>query len=386
MAFVDDPGLDGLTILQILPALNEGGVEQSTVDMARYIMRHGGRAIVASSGGKRAADLGDAMHHTLPLRSKSPLVLHRNARALADLIAKERPDIIHVRSRAPAWSAWWACERLGETHRFVSTYHGVYSAGTLAQRWYSSPMRRGRVIIANSEFIADHLRTVHGVAANRIHVAPRGVDATFLVADIDDATISALRTDWSAPADTPLLALVGRLTRWKGQHVFLDALAHVRDLDWCALIVGSATSETYAAEIAAQARALGIADRVRLLGPRRDVPAIYAAATLAFTCSIEPEAFGRAAIEAMAMGAPVIATAHGGSLETVVDGETGWLVPPGDARALAATIRGALTNPGHLAAMKSKARAHVRARFTVDHCCAAETAAYRRLLARHTEG
>jgi glycosyltransferase involved in cell wall biosynthesis len=88
----------------------------------------------------------------------------------------------------------------------------------------------------------------------------------------------------------------------------------------------------------------------------------------------------------MAMGAPVIATAHGGSLETVVDGETGWLVPPGDARALAATIRGALTNPGHLAAMKSKARAHVRARFTVDHCCAAETAAYRRLLARHTEG
>lgn len=383
---MDDPSFHGLTILQVLPALNEGGVEQSTIDMARYIVRQGGRSIVASSGGKRVGELGETHHVTLPLGSKSPFALRRNAAALADLIASEQPDIVHVRSRAPAWSAWWACQRLGLTQRYITTYHGEYSAGTAAHRWYSGPMRRGQIIIANSEFIAAHLRAVHSVTPDRIIVAPRGVDARFLNAPVDATTIAALRAELGADADTPILSLVGRLTRWKGQHVFLDALALIKDWPWIAVIAGSATSEAYAAQLATQAQTLGIAARVRFLGPRRDVPTIYAASTLALTTSIEPEAFGRAAIEAMACGAPVIASAHGGSLETVIAGETGWLVPPGNPGAIANAVLRAFAQPGELSAMKVKARNHVSARFTVDHCCRAEALAYRRLLALQPAG
>lgn len=375
--------LTGRTILQVLPALEEGGVEQSTVDMVRFLVGQGARALVASQGGQRVGEIEAAggRHVTLPLKGKLPWQIGANARRLGDLMTAARPDIVHARSRAPAWAAWLACRRLGLTDRYVTTFHGTYGAGNRFKRRYNGVMLKGRVVIANSRFIAEHIETTYGVPSERIVVAPRGVDDRFLLATSDPADEAAVRAELAVGAGMPLLLLVGRLTRWKGQHVLLEALGQVRDRPWVAAFAGGATSADYARELHALGERLGLAERVRWLGRRDDVARLTAAADLAFSCSIEPEAFGRVAIEAMALGVPVIASRLGGSIETVIDGETGFLVPPDDPAALAVVIRRALSDLPALADMRQRARRHVRTRYTVQHCCEAEAGAYARLLA-----
>jgi glycosyltransferase involved in cell wall biosynthesis len=384
----DPTRLAGRTILQVLPALDEGGVEQSTIDMARYLVRHGASALVASSGGKRVCEVeaAGARHVTLPLSRKLPWQLASNGRRLEGLVQQSKPDIIHARSRGPAWSAWLACRRLGLLKRYITTFHGTYSAGNRFKKRYNAVMLKGPLVIANSQFIANHIQATYGVVADRIIVAPRGVDERYLEAAFTDADKAAVCTELAVPERVPLLLMVGRLTRWKGQHVLLEALATMKEQPWVAAFAGGATSDGYADELRALADRSGIADQVRWLGRRDDIARLTSAATLAFSCSIEPEAFGRVAIEAMAVGTPIIASRLGGSIETVIDGETGFLVQPNDAVGLAGMIKSALSNPAGLADMGLRARTHVRTRFTVDHCCAAEASAYLRLLSAQPAG
>ncbi len=370
--------LKGRTILQILPALNDGGVEQSTLEMARYIVAHGGVALVASAGGRLAAQL-PCPHITLPLNSKNPLTILANAWRLAQVIRSEKPDIIHARSRAPAWSAWLACCLTGMTARFITTFHGTYGAGNIFKRWYNSVMLKGRYVIANSQFIAAHIHAVYGVPTHRIVVAPRGVDDRFL-ASVSAKRVQQVRWELSVSARVPSVLMTGRLTRWKGQHVLLKALAGVQDIPWVVAFAGSSTQPAYADELQTLAHTLGLDKRVRWLGQRADMPDLNAAATVAVSCSTSPEAFGRVAIEAMAVGTPVIATALGGSLETVLDGTTGWLVPPHDVSALARALRVALTmDIKRRTRMAKVAQTHVRTYFTAAACCAKEAAAYMKL-------
>lgn len=378
------------TILQVAPALAEGGVEQSTIEMALYIKQRGARCVVASAGGAGEAMLKKEgiTHIRLPLHRKAPWLVLWNMWRLRQIIRDEGIRIVHARSRAPAWSAWLAIRLLGCTCvKFITTYHGTYGSGSWLKRLYNKVMLKGPVVIANSDFIRRHLMDVYGVAPARIMVAARGVDVKrFDPGAYKASHIRKLRDEIGVPSGAPLLLMVGRLTHWKGQHVLVEALANMKRKDAVVAFVGGATQPAYAEALRAQAIKLGVERRVRWLGNRKDIPLLNLAADVALSCSVRPEAFGRVAIEAQAMGTPVVASALGGSLETVKDHETGWLVKPGDPAALAKLLDKALADPKRLTVMGKAGRAWVLGHFTTATCCAAEWKAYQRLVGKKPQG
>jgi glycosyltransferase involved in cell wall biosynthesis len=367
------------TVLQVLPSLVAGGVERGTLEIAEAIIGAGGQALVASAGGSLVGPLErlGARHITLPLRTKNPLGMLRNAAALARLVAVERVGIIHARSRAPAWSAWLAARRSGA--HFVTTYHGTYNEGIAGKRFYNSVMARGERVIAISEFIADHVRERHGTDAGRLRVIPRGVDPRrFDPALVPLESLAALRAEWRLPEGCPVVMLPARLTRWKGQGVLLDAMARLPG-NAVAVLVGDGGSG-WRRTLVARAGELGLADRLRLVGHTDDMAAALLLADVVVHASTDAEAFGRTVIEAQAMARPVIAADLGGPRETVEHGVTGWRVPPGDPSALAAAIGAALALPAaDLAAMGQRARANVLAHYTTQAMQAATLAVYREL-------
>lgn len=366
-------------ILQVLPALVSGGVERGTLEIAEALVAAGHRALVASAGGPLVGPLErlGARHITLPLNRKSPLALWRNAAALAALVRAEGIQIIHARSRAPAWSALLAARRTGA--HFVTTYHGTYNEDLPGKRLYNSVMARGERVIAISQFIAERIRARHGTDPARIRIIPRGVDPRrFDPTLVAPARIAALRAEWRVPEGRPVILLPARLTRWKGQAVLLEAMARLPG-DAIALLVGDGRGG-FRQELAARAAALGLGDRIRLCGHAEDMPAALLLADLVVHASTDPEAFGRTVIEAQAMARPVIAADLGAPRETVEEGVTGWRVPPGDPAALAAAIAAALALPREAReAIGARARAHVLARYTTQAMQEATLAVYREL-------
>ncbi|MCB4820730.1 glycosyltransferase family 4 protein [Roseicella aerolata] len=367
-----------LTVLQVLPALVSGGVERGTLEIAEAIIRAGGRALVASAGGPLVAPLEalGARHITLPLRSKSPLGILRNAGALAGLVRAEGVRILHARSRAPAWSALLAAGRTGA--HFVTTYHGTYNENFPGKRLYNSVMARGERVIAISSFIAGHIRERHGTGPERIRVIPRGVDpALFDPAAVAPARLEALRAAWQVLPGRPVILLPARLTRWKGQGVLVEAMTQVPEA--VALLVGGG-NEAFRAALRARIATLGLTDRVHLVGHAEDMPAALLLADIVVHASTDPEAFGRTVIEAQAMARPVIAADLGAPRETVQQGVTGWRVTPGDPAALAAALRAALEMPAEArAAIGARARAHVMTRYTTRAMQDATLDVYREL-------
>ena len=205
--------LTGKTVLQVLPALEAGGVERGTLEIAAALREAGARALVVSSGGRMAAGLG-ADHIPLPVHTKNPLRVWRNAAGLKALIEREGVDLVHARSRAPAWSARSASRRAGVP--FVTTFHGAYGASSAAKRAYNGIMVRGDVVIAVSDFIAAHIQEIYRCPPSRIRVVHRGIDA----AAFDPGTVpprekAALRAAWGVPEGARALLLPGRLTRLK---------------------------------------------------------------------------------------------------------------------------------------------------------------------------
>jgi glycosyltransferase involved in cell wall biosynthesis len=372
-------------VLQVLPALGvAGGVERGTVDVAKALVAAGWRALVASQGGPMVRELerAGATHVTLPLASKSPVVMMKNVGRLRTLITEQTIDIVHARSRAPAWSAEAAAKRAGA--HFLTTFHGTYSAGSPAKRLYNAVMTRGERVIAISDFIADHIVETYTMDEAKIRVIHRGVDIhQFDPAKVTSERIVALAGQWRLPVDRHIVLLPGRLSPWKGQDVFIQALARLRRKDLFGILLGvGAGSSKLREEVEGTIVRAGLEDSVRLIDDCRDMPAAYRLADLIVAPSTRPEAFGRVAVEAQAMGRPIIATDHGGARETVIPGATGVLVPPGDATALANAM-------AQIIALDSEARdrlgrqaiAHVRARFTNEAMCAATLAVYDELLA-----
>ncbi|ANH06736.1 hypothetical protein shn_12665 [Shinella sp. HZN7] len=373
----------GPRVLQLLPALGDGGVERSAVEMAGHLGALGLPNWIASAGGPlvAAAEAAGARHVTLPVGKKSPFSAISAARAVARLVDSEGIDIIHARSRVPAWVGLLARRLARRPVHFVTTFHGVYSHGNALKRFYNSAMLRVPLVIANSGFIRDHIVAVYGFPQARVVVAPRGVEPDlFDPARVPAETRSALRSELGATEMGPLVVMVGRVTRWKGHAVLLEAAARLDRPDLRLAFVGGG-SDALVAELQRDIARLGLDGRVTFTGSRRDIPAVLAAADLAISASTDPEAFGRAAIEAQAMGTPVIATDHGGSRETVLPGRTGWLVPPGDAAALAAALEEALSDPGRLKALGANGREHVLANFTTRQMLEKEFSAYERLMA-----
>jgi glycosyltransferase involved in cell wall biosynthesis len=314
--------------------------------------------------------------------SKNPFVMRANANRLAALIEREGVDIVHARSRAPAWSAWSAARRTGR--RFVTTFHGTYGAANWLKRRYNAIMTQGDRVIAISAFIAGHIRQFYGVPATRIRIVHRGVDlGRFDPKLVTAERVVTLATAWRLTDGLPVVMLPARLTRWKGQTVFLDAVARLGRNDVRAVLVGGAQGrENFRAELEGQIARLGLESVVRLVDHCNDMPAAYMLADAVVSASIEPEAFGRVVAEAQAMGRPIIATDHGGAKECVVAGETGWLVPPNDAEALADAIRRALALPPDARReLAARAVAHIAANFSKEAMCAKTLAVYDEVLA-----
>ena len=349
-----------MNVLQILPELNAGGVERTVLETTEALVAAGHGAHVLSNGGRLVPEL-EAMggvHHPVNIGSKNILTVPWRIAGLRRLIAEQKIDIVHARSRAPAWPAMFASR--AEKVPFVTTYHGIYNAGSALKRGYNSVMAKGDVVIANSNFTCDHIIREHGTNPDKITVIPRGVDMKlFDPRNISAQSIAAKRSLWGVPAGTKLVLLPGRLTSWKGQSVAIEALSHLPEDTHLVLLGDAQGRDAYVAALKTQAQSLNLTDRVHFSGHDTDVAAAYLAADIVICPSTDPEAFGRTAAEAQAMGRPVIASDHGGAVEVVDHGVTGWRTPPGDAKALANAISYAEDLTG-----MSGARARIAAKYS----------------------
>jgi len=371
------------TILQIIPRLDTGGAELTTIEMSDAIVRAGGRAIVATEGGRMA----DAVAHaggklvTLPAGTKNPLGMLANVRRLVEVIRAEGVDLVHARSRAPAWSALRAARVTGVP--FVTTYHGAYAESGRFKRLYNSVMARGDIVIANSRFTADLVIGRYGTAPDRIRVIHRGVDAArFDPAAVSAERLAATRHAWGVSEGARVVLQAARLTSWKGQAVTIGAARALAGSGWpddvVFILAGDDQGRSdYRQSLLDAIAGAGLEARVRLTGHCADMPAAFALAHVAVIASTEPEAFGRTSTEAQAMGCPVIATDIGAPPETILadgrddaeaaGGGTGWLVPPGDAAQLASAIATALRlAPAARGQMSTRARARVLETFTLE--------------------
>lgn len=371
-------------VLQVLPDLDGGGgVERGAIDIARALAAAGWGALVVSNSTRLAGRI-DALggrHVRLPVHSKNPVVMAANVRRLSRLIEAADVDIVHARSRAPAWSAYYAARATGR--HFITTMHGTYGTRLPYKRAYNAIMTRGERVIAISEFIARHIVEVYGTDPGRVAVIPRGVDlACFRSGAVSVERVVSLARRWRLEDGAPVVMLPGRLTNWKGHAVLIEAMAMLARKDAiCVMVGGEEGSEPYAQALIARANRLGLGRRVRFVGRCDDMPAAYTLADVVVSASTRPEAFGRVAAEAQAMGVPIVATDHGGSRETVRPGVTGWLVPPADARALAEAIDAALKlDEAGRAALAAAARGHVEANFSLETMCARTLAVYREVL------
>ena len=375
-------------LLQVVPELETGGAEQTTLDIARAVVASGGKAMVATRGGRMASRLeADGGHLALmPVQSKNPLVMLGNAARLIDIIRREKISLVHARSRAPAFSALWAAHATGVP--FVATYHGIYNAKTHLKRWYNAVMTRGALIIANSDYTRDHVMAEHGVDPERIISIPRGVDlARFDPGKVTPDRIQALRDLWDlGPADgRTIFVLGGRLTRLKGHLSIVQAAALLKASgrqDFLILFVGDDQGRTdYRHEVEAAIAAAGLGDQIRAVGHCDDMPAAYRLADFALLPSTQPESFGRAAVEPQAMERPVLVSDHGGARETVVEGETGWRLAVGEAEAWARGLTAALeTGAERRQAMGLAGAARAKKLYSVEAMCAATMAVYARIL------
>ncbi len=369
-------------VLQIIPSLVSGGAERGTIELAGALVEAGWTAYVASSGGpleRQLARLG-AHHLRLPLASKNPLVIRRNAAALREIIRRRRIDIVHARSRAPAWSAWLATRTTGR--RFVTTFHNAYDSDLPLKHWYNSVMARGERVIAISQFVGEHVARVYGVGPERLRVVPRGVDLrSFDPRRVKGDRVAELAAQWRVPEDAKVVMLPGRLTRWKGGLDLIAAVARLGRGDLCCLLVGAEQRPGFRRELERAIERLGLLGMVRIVDDCRDMPAAYMLSDVVVSASTDPEGFGRVIIEAQAMGRPVVATDHGAARETILPGVTGWLAPPGDPAALAAAIGEALAlDDAQRAAFAHRATAHVAAGYTSAAMCARTIDVYEELL------
>ncbi len=369
-------------ILQVLPELRSGGVERGTVEIARAIVQAGGKSLVASKGGSMVTQLQKvgAIHITMPLASKNPVIMWINSLRLANIIRQHKVDIIHARSRAPAWSAWLAAKKTG--CRFVTTFHGTYGIQNEWKQKYNSIMTRGDRVIAVSHFIARHIQDNYEVNPEKLRIIHRGVDLQLFNPNGNSAShMIELTKEWRLPEDLPLILFPGRFARWKGQEVFVKALAKIPHRNFFAVLLGDDKGhEAYRQEIEQLITSSGLEGHVRIAKHTHYITEAYKLSKLVVATSIEPEAFGRVVLEAQAMGRPVIATNHGGPQETVIDKETGLLVAPNDVEALAAAIENVLTMPEDLQKQVERDAIENAKNFSLDKMCEKTLMIYKELL------
>lgn len=333
-------------ILQIIPSLESGGVERGTIDIAKSLKKQNFSPIVISSGGVLTYDLKEAKitHFELDVKSKNPFTIFLNIKKIAEIIDEYKVDLVHVRSRAPMWSAYYACKKTKT--KLVSTIHGTYSLDFLflknfsLKKIYNSIMFKADSIIVVSNYIKNYLlRNYQGNFADQIQTIQRGVDLQYFNRDkVSKNRIIDLIKKWNLPEDKKMIIMPARFTSWKGHEFLIEALAKVKNDFFCVMVGSDHGHKNYRKKIEQKIVKENLAGKIRIVGACRDMPATYQLAHFVVAPSVRPEAFGRVAIEAQASSKIIVATKIGGALETIIDEETGFLVEPFDQESLAKSI------------------------------------------------
>lgn len=386
--------IDGrITVLQVIPRMRAGGAELGCLQIAEALVKAGHRALVASEGGQMVPMLVDvgAEHIDLPFASKNPVTLAMNARRMGEIIRRESVSIIHARSRAPAWSAFLAARKANIP--FVTTYHSEYSERGRFKNLYNSVMARSDTVIAVSDYMAHLIRTRYHTPEERIAVIHRAFDpAKFDSVAVTPERVAAIRQLLGANGPQPVLLLAGRITPRKAQHHLVEALGILKQRGGpgvVCVLAGEIEKPEFKAELEAQAKRLGVVEALRFPGHVHDMAAAYTITDVSLNIS-EQEGLPRVAIEAQAMGVPMIVSDTGPGREVA-------LTEPDVSRAEASGLRVPYANPKALAdalqemlswtaaerkACGQRGAQHVRSRFTLENLTSKTLAVYDTVLAR----
>lgn len=358
------------TILQVVPSLVAGGVERGAIEIAKAIIADDSEAIIASSGGPLVSNVIDigAHHINMGVDTKNPLWMLLNIYKLSNMIKEYDIDLIHARSRAPAWSAYFAARRNDKA--FVTTFHGIYNFFESCKRQYNSIMTKGDRVIAVSNFVKDHILDNYDINEDKIRVIHRGVDTKYFnPKKLVESEMDNMREKYHIPKSAPVILLPARMTRWKGQECLVKALNIARDKDFYCIIAGDLGKHpNFTEQVKSMIQSLKLQSKIQTFGPETDMKTLYGIADIVLSTSIEPEAFGRVVIEAQAMEKIVIASNIGGAAETILDLETGYHVAPNDPVELAEKIGFVLDNLGStsLDKIRKKARKSATKNFCVE--------------------
>jgi len=385
------------TILQIIPELNTGGAEKTVLEITEALQTIGWKSLVVSQGGVLAGPIERAGGRFIEMavKSKNPFVMRANSARLVALIRAEHINLVHARSRAPAWSALWACRKTSTP--FVTTYHGAHSQGNALKRTYNSVMARGDVVIANSDYTAEQILKYHGACVKKLETIYRGVDMDKTdLAQISSERRDALRQKWGLQKNDVVILQPARLSSRKGQRDVIGAMSFLKEThlqnsqkgnNFVVIMAGGIEgNEAYHRVLQEDIEAAGLGDQIKCVGYCDDMPAAFAISDLVLAVSSKPESFGRVVAESMAMGLPVIVSDVGAQPEIIKDDmganlQGTYCVGAHQPEAIAKGIL-ALSNlsADERAAYGALARAHVEGKYTAKGMKAQTIEVYKGLL------
>ena len=379
-----------LKVLQVIPKLGYGGAETGCYDIAHYLPENNCESFIVTSGGEllKFVDKKKVKVITLPVHSKNPLLIIFNSLALIGIILFHNISIIHARSRAPAWSCLLASKLTGR--KFVTTFHGTYNFNNNFKKFYNSVMVRSNLIIAGSNFIFSHIKEKYSNyldAEKKLRVIFRGINVDYFDPTTKmEEDEKKLLNKWEIKKDKKIILLPGRLTSWKGQEVFIEAINLVNiDLGYEAfnvVILGNDQGrDLYKKKLIRLSEQYRMKNQIRFIDHCKDMALAYKVSDIVVSASIEPEAFGRVAVEAQSMEKPVIASNIGGSNETIIDEKTGFLFESGNAKSLSQKILKVLNlDETSLKSIGAEGRKNIIQKFNVEKMCFSTYSEYKRLL------
>ena len=375
-------------VLQVLPHLNSGGLVSGAIEISNALQKSGHFSYVASNGGRREREIIREGGKTilLPLASKNPVTIFMNIYRLSKIIKKNKINIIHARSRAPAWSAYFAAKRMNIP--FITTFHGTYSIKGKLKKKYNSVMTKGIKVIAISHFITKHILNNYNINHEKVVTIHRGINLdNFNHLKVSDERLISICNRFNIPEDNYIILLPGRITRWKGHKTLIEAVAMLGREDIVCLFVGDIQGRNkYYNELNALIDKLGLTNNFRIIENQIDMAAIYKLADVVVSASTDPEAFGRVVAEAQAMGRPTVAVNHGGGPEIIINNLTGWLFKPGDAIDLSDKIQKAIDlDDLERKNMASKAIERTSLNFNNDAMCSKTLEIYSDLMNRNSK-
>ena len=344
MSYINKINTKQISLLQVLPHLKSGGLVSGAIEISNFLKQTGGNSIIVSSGGYRENEAlrNNAILINLPLETKNPFFIYKNKAKIIEIIRKYNINIVHARSRAPAWSSYWAAKFTNTP--FITTFHGTYGTENIIKKKYNSIMLKGDYVIAISKFIKSHIEKEYNKSAN-VFVVPRGIDEKiFSPKKVSSERIISAAKKIKTDDFRKTILMPARLTAWKGHEIAIRSLALIKGHNLKLVIIGDLQKRfKYKKFLENLVIKLGLNDKVLFLQQTRDLPAFMMLADLVISCSKKPEAFGRTILEAQAMGRPVIAFNHGGSVELIKENKNGILSPAFNIKKFAENISRSLS-------------------------------------------